>query len=230
MKQIPHKTFNIYCDESCHLENDHKNFMFLGCISTPYNQVKLHSQKIKDIKKKHHFYAEIKWTSVSKSKLRFYDELITYFFASELKFRAIGIKKSNINNAAFRQTYDDFYYKMYYQLLNHKINSTYKYNVYLDIKDTLSANKVNKLKTILNTQYGVFNNIQNIRSHESVLLQLTDFITGAISYSNNNENTLNQTKIYIIDKIKKHSVINNLSSTNYSDKLNLFFIELNYAS
>ncbi|MBE6250150.1 MAG: DUF3800 domain-containing protein, partial [Bacteroidales bacterium] len=24
------KTFNIYCDESCHIENDHKKYMFLG--------------------------------------------------------------------------------------------------------------------------------------------------------------------------------------------------------
>ena len=23
------KTFNIYCDESCHIENDHKKYMFL---------------------------------------------------------------------------------------------------------------------------------------------------------------------------------------------------------
>lgn len=24
------RTYNIYCYESCHLENDHKRFMFLG--------------------------------------------------------------------------------------------------------------------------------------------------------------------------------------------------------
>ena len=34
------KTFNIYCDESCHIENDHKQFMFLGKVSAAYNQVK----------------------------------------------------------------------------------------------------------------------------------------------------------------------------------------------
>ena len=34
------KTFNIYCDESCHIENDHKKYMFLGSISSAYPQVK----------------------------------------------------------------------------------------------------------------------------------------------------------------------------------------------
>ena len=60
--------------------------------------------------------------------------------------------KSRINNEAFGCSYDDFYYKMYYYLLNHNLNNLYNYNVYLDIKDTLSAYKVNKLKDILNTK------------------------------------------------------------------------------
>ena len=46
------KTFNIYCDESCHLENDHKKYMLLGCVSSAYNQVKRHTQRIKELKEK----------------------------------------------------------------------------------------------------------------------------------------------------------------------------------
>lgn len=219
------KTFNIYCDESCHLENDHKPYMFLGKISVAYNQVKLHTESIQELKRKHHFYAEIKWTSVSKSKLRFYEELIDYFFSTDLQFRAIGVAKAQINNGAFNQTYDDFYYKMYYYLLNHNLNSLYTYNVYLDIKDTLSAFKVNKLKEVLNAKFGVFRNLQNIRSHESLLLQLTDLIMGAISYHHNDEKKLNPAKVKLIEKIKMHAGTG-LDRTNYSDKLNLFFIEL----
>jgi hypothetical protein len=219
------KTFNIYCDESCHIENDHKPFMFLGKVSAAYNQVKLHTENIQELKKKHHFYAEIKWTSVSKSKLRFYEELIDYFFSTDLQFRAIGVEKAKINNGAFNQSYDDFYYKMYYYLLNHNLNSLYNYNVYLDIKDTLSSIKVNKLKEVLNTKFGVFRNLQNIRSHESLLLQLTDLIMGAISYYHNDTAKANPAKLKLIEKIKHHSGIE-LDKTNYSNKLNLFFIEL----
>lgn len=219
------KTFNIYCDESCHLENDHKKFMFLGSISSAYNQVKIHTENIKKIKQKHIFFAEIKWSNVSKSKFHFYTDLIDYFFSTDLKFRCIGIEKSKINNDKFNQSYDDFYFKMYYQLLNHKINSEYSYNVYLDIKDTLSALKVRKLKEILNVQYGVFRNVQNIRSNESLLLQMCDFIMGAISYYHNNEEKKNISKMKIIQKIEAHAKVD-LSKTNHDPKLNLFFIEL----
>lgn len=219
------KTFNLYSDESCHLENDHKQFMFLGSVSAAYNQVKLHTENIQSLKKKHHFYGEIKWGKVSKSQLYFYTELIDYFFSTDLKFRCVGIDKTKVDNNRFQQTYDDFYFKMYYQLLNHNIDSRYAYNVYLDIKDSLSAFKVNKLKEVLNVKYGVFRNVQSIRSNESVLLQLSDLIMGAISYEQNNEKKENQAKIKIIEKIKSHAK-DSLNKTNLSDKLNLFFIEL----
>ncbi|WP_299047641.1 DUF3800 domain-containing protein [uncultured Polaribacter sp.] len=219
------KTFNIYCDESCHIENDHKKFMFLGSVSSAYNQIKLHTENINDLKKKHNFYAEIKWSKVSKSKLRFYLDLVDYFFATDLQFRTVGVEKSKINNDDFNQDYDDFYYKMYYYLLNHNLSSLYKYNVYLDIKDTLSAYKVNKLKDILNTKFGVFRNVQNIRSHESIIMQMADFLMGAISYLHNDEHQQNKAKVQIIKKIQQHCN-EDLSKTNYSKKMNLFFIEL----
>jgi len=199
--------------------------MFLGSISSAYNQVRLHTGQINEMKKKHNFYAEIKWTKVSQSKFHFYSELIDYFFATDLKFRAVGIKKEKINNADFRQTYDDFYFKMYYQLLNHKTDSRYAYNVYLDIKDTLSANKIRRLREILNIKYGIFRNVQNIRSQESVLMQFADFLMGAISYYKNNPEKKNQAKVQLIERIIKKSGCD-LDHTNYSEKLNLFFIEL----
>lgn len=220
------KTFNIYCDESCHLENDQKMFMFLGSISCAYPQVVRHTKRIDEIKKEHDFYAEIKWTKVSNSKLRFYLDLVDYFFDTDLKFRAIGIDKSKIHNEDFEQTYDDFYYKMYYQLLHYNINTLYNYNVYLDIKDTLSACKVRRLREILNTKWGVFRNVQNIRSYESLLMQLADFLMGAISYNINDIEHKNAAKMQIIEKIKKHAKTHDLGKTNYNDKLNLFFIEL----
>jgi hypothetical protein len=162
---------------------------------------------------------------VSQSKFHFYSELIDYFFATDLKFRAIGIEKTKINNDVFGQTYDDFYYKMYYQLLNHKIDIRYTYNVYLDIKDTLSACKVRRLREILNIQYGVFRNVQNIHSRESILMQFADFLMGAISYYKNNAEKENQAKVQLIERIIKQSGCD-FDKTNYSEKLNLFFIEL----
>jgi len=198
------KTFNIYCDESCHLENDHKKYMFIGSINCAYPQVRRHTERIKELKDKHKFNAEIKWSHVSMSKIQFYLDLVDYFFDTDLKFRAIGIDKSQIRCDDFNSNFDDFYYKMYYQLLNYKVDTTNHYNVYLDIKDTLSAIKVRKLKNILNVKYGVFRNIQNIRSEESVLMQLADFLMGAISYNANFDQKQNFAKVLILDKISKH--------------------------
>ena len=220
------KTFNIYCDESCHIQHDHKKFMFLGSISCAYPQVKRHSKRIDELKKEHNFYAEIKWTNVSMSKVRFYLDLVDYFFDTDLRFRAIGVNKSKIKCEEFCSSFDEFYYKMYYQLLNYNIDTLSHYNVYLDIKDSLSAIKVRKLKDILNVKYGVFRTIQNIRSEESLLMQLCDFIMGAISYNSNCDEKKNMAKVQILEKIRKHSNVIDLDKTNYSDKLNLFFIEL----
>lgn len=221
------KTFNIYCDESCHIENDHKNFMLLGSVSSAYNQVKRHTERIKAIKIKYHFYGEIKWSNVSSSQYRFYKEVLEYFFDTDLHYRAVIVNKQKIDHSNIYQDYDTFYYKMYYFLLNHNKNSQYAYNVFLDIKDTLSAYKVTKLKEILNTQYEVFRNVQNIRSHESIILQISDLITGALAYHLNNKDKKVKAKVDLINLIRKHAPNGLEANSNYNDtKLNLFFIEL----
>lgn len=220
------KTFNFYCDESCHLENDGMPFMVISYVSCAYNQVKLHQQNIKNLKEKHSFKNEIKWSAVSKSKYNFYVELIEYFFANDLQYRAIVVAKDKIKNTDFNQNFDDFYYKMYFQLLNHKMNMDNNYNIYLDIKDTLSANKVKKLKTILNIKYSSINNLQNIHSHESLLMQLTDVLMGAITYHLRGLNKVTA-KNKLIEKIQKHTQLPlNISTSKGIEKFNLFFIDL----
>lgn len=220
------RTFNFYCDESCHLEKDEKPFMLIAYVSSAYNQTALHHQNIRQIKRKFRLNAELKWSSLSKSSYPVFSELIEYFFATDLQYRAIVIDKSQIKHDAFNQSHDDFYYKMYFQLLSKKILPDYNYNIYLDIKDTRSAKKVNGLKKFLNNNYVSVRNLQNIRSHESELMQLTDIITGAIGY---HLRGLNQViaKKKIIEKIQLHSRLPLTMSTPKSDsKLNLFFIDL----
>lgn len=221
------KTFNLYCDESCHLENDHKQYMLIGYTCVAYNQLHRHNQRIKALKEKYHFYGEIKWSNVSASQLDFYKELIDYFFDTDLSFRAIIVNKSKVQNDLFQQDFDDFYYKMYYQLLIHKKDANYTYNVYLDIKDTLSAYKVNRLKDILNTKLGVFRNVQNIHSHESLMMQIADLILGALSYNLNEPSKKVLAKKLLIERIKHHSDQPLERSSNWAEeKMNLFFISL----
>lgn len=74
----------FYCDESCHIEHDHKAFMFLGSISCAYPQVKRHTRCINELKDQHKFNVEIKWSHVSMSKIKFYLDMVDYFFDTDL--------------------------------------------------------------------------------------------------------------------------------------------------
>lgn len=220
------KTFNFYCDESTHLENDGFPYMMISYVSSAWNQTKIHSQFIYALREKHRFKGEIKWSKLSESNYLFYSELIDYFFATDLNFRAVIVDKSKIDNSRFNYSYNDFYYRMYYQLLHHKMNMEYTYNIYIDIKDTVSYRKNKKLTEILNVKYGNIRNLQFMHSHESVLLQLTDVIMGAINYHLRKEQKVTA-KLKIIDKIQRHANRPlDCSTPKDSEKINLFFIEL----
>ena len=74
--------YNVFCDESCHLQKDRSSIMVLGamyCLNTKKKQI---YSDIREIKNKYglssHF--EIKWTKVSESKIEFYLELLDYFW------------------------------------------------------------------------------------------------------------------------------------------------------
>jgi hypothetical protein len=220
------KTFNLYCDESCYTSNPEHPYLLLGYIGVSYNQIDRHKREIKELRVKHKFFSEIKWSRVSHRNHAFYQELIEYFFASDLFFRAIIVNKDQINNTSLQQDNHTFYYKMYYQLIHHKIDMTANYNVYFDVKDALSKIKIRTLKEILNVQYGVFRNIQSIPSKESVFIQLADLFLGAISYKLRKLSNL-KTKLDIIKKIEKESEHPLDKMTPKKEpKLNLFFIEL----
>lgn len=97
--------YNIYCDESCHLENDHQKVMVLGASWCPANRVREISSRIREIKQKHGFNPnfEIKWTKVSPSKEDFYKDIIDYFFDDDnLHFRALIVPDKSVLNHRIR--------------------------------------------------------------------------------------------------------------------------------
>lgn len=205
--------YNIYCDESCHLENDKQKAMVLGAIKCPKDQRLRISKEIKAIKQRHNLPAdfEIKWTKVSEAKLPFYLELVNYFFlAPELSFRALIIPdKSRLRHGDFGHSHDVFYYKMYFLLLNVMLENSNTYNVYLDIKDTQGSHKVAKLHEVLaNANYdfdrGMIQKIQQVHSHEAEHLQLADLLIGALGYLHRGL-TSSPAKLQIIKRIQELS-------------------------
>ena len=230
--------YNIYCDESCHLEHDHKKYMIMGALKCEVQNRKHICKEIRRIKKKHDIadFQEIKWTKISQKTYELYYDLINYFFDNEdLKFRAIIIYKEKINHNKFSQTHDTFYYKVYYQLLCRAIVPKKENYIYLDIKDTKGNRKIKKLKECL--QYGIYDfnteyikNIQTINSKESEIMQLCDILIGAIGYINRGEykkQVFSHSKLKLVELIKERSGYNLMQTTFLSEeKFNLFFMEL----
>lgn len=182
---------NIYCDESCHLENDRQRAMVLGAASCPAEIHKSLSRKIKVLKKNHGIPAtrEIKWTQVSPSNLAFYLALIDLFFdESQLGFRGVVVPdKTALDHDHFDQSHDDFYYKMWWLLLTRMVDDQHGFRVFIDIKDSHSAQKLTKLHEVLRNAHYDFDNkriksIEAVRSHDVLLIQLADVLTGALSH------------------------------------------------
>ncbi len=222
------KTFNLYCDESCHLENDGMPYMLYGYVSIASNQIKLAKKQIKQIKLDYGFEGEMKWNNVCNKTFPFYAEIINYFFSNDMMFRAVVVEKSQIDNNREEYSFNDFYFRMYYQLLHHKTDMENTYNVYIDIKDTRSQGKLHDLKEMIKYNSSI-NNFQFIDSSESVFVQLADVLMGAISYQLRLEKGSLigglEAKLKIIEKIKSHTKSSiNKSTLKLENKFNLFFI------
>ena len=225
--------YNVYCDESCHLEHDESQYMILGGIRCPKLSRKRISNEIRALKKDFGLglYNEIKWKSISKNKLDFYLKLIDYFFKnSELSFRAIIVDKRQVKLEE-NQKFIDFYYKMYFYVISWLLIPKAKNNIYLDKVDSKSIYRVNQLHKVLcnaANDYDMKNipTLQNIDSRESELLQLTDLLIGAISYINRGLNT-SESKKKVIDRIIEKSGYDLTRSTIFGEtKFNIFKIKL----
>jgi len=223
--------YNIYCDESCHLLNDDSPVMALGATWCPAIKRKEIFERIREIKVNNGLPQnfEIKWNKVSPAKTDFYMEIVNYFFDDDdLHFRGLVVpNKKVLNHETFNQDHDTFYYKMYFDLLKIILNPEYSHNIYIDIKDTRSQEKVLKLQEVLRNnhydfQKNIIRKIQQVYSHEVEILQITDLLTGAISYLHR-ELSGNQGKLKLIEKIKKKSKYSLMQSTLYREnKFNLF--------
>lgn len=183
---------NIYCDESCHLEHDRQSVMVLGAVWCPQEKVRGIGERLREIKVRHGLspWLEVKWTSVSRSKVGFFQDILDYFFDDDdLHFRALIAPKGALRHGDHQQTHDDWYYKMYFNMLKVIIDPRFRYRIYLDYKDTWGRTKVAKLHEVLaNDRYDfarqIIERIQTVRSHEVELVQLADLLTGVISYRN----------------------------------------------
>ena len=113
--------YAIYCDESCHLEQDGQPIMVLGAVWCPQEKTREIAVRIRELKQRHGLSStfEIKWAKVSPAKVAFYRDVLDYFFDDDdLHFRALIVaNKAKLRHEDFEQDHDTWYYKMYFDLL-----------------------------------------------------------------------------------------------------------------
>jgi len=228
-EEMENQTVNIYCDESCHMLRDRVPIMSLGAITAPKELTRPLSLRIRNLKSKYQCNGELKWTKVSPAKLGLYVKVLEYFWdCDDLCFRALVVPdKSLLDYPSYFQTHDNWYYKMYFTMLKTIIQPNNCYNIYIDLKDTRGATKTSKLhKVLCNSHYDfdrdIIRKIQQVRSHEVELLQMTDIFVGALSYLHRGLSK-SHAKIELISHLKRITGMKlNVSSLPSARKFNLF--------
>lgn len=229
-------SFNVYLDESCHLENDPATVMMLGAVWCPVVKTREISIRIRDIQKQYGLSTEfeIKSTKVSPAKQDFYQAILDYFLDDDdLRFRGVVISdKTKLDHEKFGQSHDEWYYKMCFTLLEPVVVPKKQYSIYLDIKDTRSEQKRRKLEEVLRTANydgsgNIVKKVQQIRSHESKLMQLADLIMGVVTYANRGLDT-SSAKIALVNRLRQRTGLSLTRSTWLREpKLNLLVWESN---
>ncbi len=228
--------YNFYCDESLHLPNDNSKIMVLGGIWCPKDKCRLINEQIREIKKRHNICHEMKWVKLSESKKDAYLELIKFFFdCDDLHFRVLVVdNKDALQHNKYNQNHDEWYYKMYFRMLKTILDPVDIYNIYLDIKDSKSKTKIQKLREVLqNSRYDFSNhmikNMQVIRSDEVEIMQIVDILIGAMAYISRNLSKVTA-KNEIISYIKERSGYSLMKNTLYREsKFNIFHLQLDEA-
>lgn len=222
------QTYSVYCDESCHLENDRQQVMVLGAVWCPLQRRHEIAKRLKEIKESNGLSGnfEIKWTKVSPAKERFYLEVLDYFFEEDdLHFRALVVPdKGKLRQLL--QTHDDCYYEMYFAMLKDILSPEDSYRIYLDIKDTRSAEKIKLLRDVLREHIQdhdqrIIEWLQTVRSHEISIMQVTDLLIGAVGYANRRMTTSSAKNVFIARFREKSQYDLNRSTLPREEKTNI---------
>lgn len=213
--------YNIYCDESCHLENGGIPITAWGALSYEKCSVYELSRQIRNLKDAHGLGSdfEAKWTKISPGKIDFYQVLVDLFLADDqLRFRGLVLPdKSLLSHRALKQSHNDWHCEMYSAVLHPILATENHYHIYIDIKDRFGGPKVRGLhkmlaKSLHDLDHQYIQRVQQVHSHESELLQITGILTGALTYANRKLNG-SPAKLAIVEQLRARLGVNALTQT-----------------
>lgn len=177
----------VYCDESCqeHFASrpDGNYFVLIGSIWTQAESRDQLKQQVEDRRKTHNIFGEAKWRRVSKQALPFYKDLVDIFFDSELRFRVMVIRTDELDIRWHDNNIELMFYKFYYFMLRGWLDDCNDYRVFTDVRTNSLPGRLRELERVLNNAALTSSiDVQAIPSQESVLMQIADVLTGAVSY------------------------------------------------
>lgn len=224
--------YEIYCDESgveALFDKDAHKYAVIGGIWIPAEERGLCKSKVISLKKKYGLMGEMKWNKVCPSSMDFYKEIVTSFFENEnIRFRAICIKAEQLNHEKYNLGKGKLgFYKFYFQLLQHWLVWNNTYQIFVDYKVNGYPHRVYELGRILNNATSAsVSQIQALPSEQSVLIQLADVLTGAVSASFNKEYRIGSAKEELLNVFNNH-LGHAIKPTSVSEeKFNVFEIKL----
>jgi len=226
----------IYCDESrqdlfSSKKESESKYTLIGGVWIEASKRQEYKDQIKVIRSKYKALGEIRWNTVSPSKLDFYLDIINFFFDTDIRFRCIVIEKENLNLVRFHKSDHELgFYKFYYQLIHHWISDFNKYRIFVDFKTNRAKNRLHVLKAILSNANpsSEIIQVQALHSRDSVFIQLADLLIGAVGYALHSFTT-SSSKLTINQKIEKRLGHLIQPTRKAEEKLNIFKISLDWS-
>ena len=227
--------FEVYCDESRPdlLGSTHPvaRFMVIGSLWLKTDDRTEFKDGIHALRDRHQIGGEFKWQKISPSRQEFYEELVEWFChqGDRLRFRCIAVDQTQVNLELHHEGDQELgFYKFYYQLLHHWILDFNEYAIFVDCKCNRRRDRLPILRRCLalsNLSTRV-EHVQAVRSEESVLIQLTDVLTGAAANRLNGSVRAGGAKTTVLTKLER-SIGRTIAPTwKNEQKFNVFRIDL----
>lgn len=227
--------FDVYCDESrpdvfCS-QNNNARHLVIGSLWLPTAARSEMKQAIHGLRDKHRVGGEFKWRKVTPSRRDFYMELIAWFMSmgDRLRFRCIAVNHEQLDLKLYHDDDQELgFYKFYYQVLHHWILDCNRYSIFCDFKKNRKPNRLHVLQQCLRNSNlsSEILRVQAVRSKESVLLQLTDVLTGIASARLNNILTPDTTKHDLACELENRVGRQVRHTLRNEQKFNVFVINL----
>jgi len=227
--------FDVYCDESrpdvFSSQRNKARHLVIGSLWLPSEMREEVKQAIHCLRDKHRVGGEFKWRKVTPSRRNFYMDLIEWYMSlgERLRFRCIAVDHSQVDLALHHNDDQELgFYKFYYQMLHHWILDFNRYSIFCDFKRNREPDRMHVLKRCLSYSNlsSSIEQVQATRSRESVLLQLTDVLTGIASARLNNILTPNTAKADLVGELERRLGRPICHTLKGEQKFNVFVIDL----